>query len=70
MNTYSKNFKDYQIKYVTYEDGKKVIHLKMGVKKRWYGDHLNYDSMSQIINIDTIFKLNEAHKRLKKEEEY
>lgn len=35
-NTISKNFKDSEIKGVMYIDGKKVIYLKEGVKRRFY----------------------------------
>lgn len=35
-NTISKNFKDSEIKGVMYIDGKKVLYLKEGVKRRRY----------------------------------
>lgn len=43
-NTISKNFKDSEIKGVMYIDGKKVLYLKEGVKRRKYIEEtLNVD---------------------------
>jgi hypothetical protein len=39
MNTHSKNFKDHEIKGVSYdENGKKVIYLKEGVRRKKFKD--------------------------------
>lgn len=46
------------------------IYLKMGVKRKHYGDDLNYDEIHQFIQDDGIYHLSEIHKKLKKEEEY
>lgn len=39
-NTISKNFKDSEIKGVMYIEGKKVLYLKEGVKRRFYKNDL------------------------------
>lgn len=40
MQTKSKHFKDHEIKGVTYEDGKKVIHLKDGVRRKRFKEDM------------------------------
>lgn len=40
MNTHSKEFKDHEIKGVYYENGKKVIYLKEGVKRKKFKEDL------------------------------
>jgi hypothetical protein len=55
MQTISKNFKDHEIKGVSYdENGNKVIYLKEGVRRKRYNDHLNDDEMHHI-NEQVIF---------------
>lgn len=44
------------------------LYLKMGVKRKHYGDDLNYDDMHQFIEEERVFKVLEIHKKLKKEE--
>lgn len=44
------------------------LYLKMGVKRKHYGDDLNYDNMHQFIEEERMFKILEIHKKLKKEE--
>lgn len=44
------------------------LYLKMGVKRKHYGDDLNYDNMHQFIEEERVFKVLEIHKKLKKEE--
>lgn len=44
------------------------LYLKMGVKRKHYGDDLNYDDMHQFIEEERMFKVLEIHKKLKKEE--
>jgi len=44
------------------------LYLKMGVKRKHYGDDLNYDNMHQFIEEERMFKVLEIHKKLKKEE--
>lgn len=40
MQTHSKHFKDHEIKGISYENGKKVIHLKEGVKRKKFKEDL------------------------------
>lgn len=63
--TISKNFYDREI-IAKLSDGS--LYLKMGVKRRHYGDDLNYDDMHQLIQEEVIHKVLETHKKLKKEE--
>ncbi len=44
------------------------LYLKMGVKRKHYGDDLNYDNMHQFIEEERMFKVLEIHKKLKQEE--
>lgn len=53
-NTISKNFKDSEIKGVTYIDGKKVIYLKEGVKRRFYASDLSPRQMEHPSHINHI----------------
>ena len=50
-NNLSKNFRDDQIKGVLEIDGKKVLYLKEGVRKKSYGDHLDDRQMDHINHI-------------------
>lgn len=47
-NNISKNFRDDQIKGILEIDGKKVLYLKEGVRKKSYGDHLDDNQMDHI----------------------
>lgn len=40
-NIISKNYRDSQIKGVLYIDGRKVLYLKDGVKKKWYAEDID-----------------------------
>lgn len=44
-NTISKNFKDSQIKGILYIDGRRVLYLKDGVKKKWYPEDIDNPSI-------------------------
>jgi hypothetical protein len=54
--TISKHFFDDQIEGITYDsNGKKEIHLKMGVRKRYNPGYIDYEDCSQRIGLlDTI----------------
>lgn len=55
MNTHSKNFRDNQIKGVTYdENGKKILHLKEGVVKKRFYEVMPWDQLEEHINYDLI----------------
>lgn len=47
-NTISKNFRDSQIKGVLTIDGRKVLYLKDGVKKKWYAEDVNNPSVYKL----------------------
>lgn len=48
--TISKNFNDDQILGITYDsNGKKEIHLKMGVRKKYNPGYIDYDDCHQRI---------------------
>lgn len=48
MYNLSKNFKDFEIKGITYIDGKRVLYLKEGVKRKHYNDDVNGDEITHI----------------------
>ena len=55
MNTHSKNFKDHQIKGISYdENGKKVLYLKEGVVKKRFWEAREWDELESHINYDLI----------------
>lgn len=47
-NTISKNFKDSQIKGVLTINGRKVLYLKDGVKKKWYPEDIDNPSIYRL----------------------
>lgn len=63
--TISKNYYDDEIQGIL-EDGS--IYLKLGVKRKSYGDHLEYDAITQIMQEDSIYKAAQIYKKLKKED--
>lgn len=65
--TISKTFYDREIQ-ARLPDGS--LYLKMGVKRKHYGDDLNYDEMHQLIQDEGIYQMSQLHKKLKKDEEY
>lgn len=63
--TLSKNFYDDEIQCVL-PDGS--LYLKLGVRRKHYGDHLDYDSMSQLTGKDPVLGLYENHTKVLDEE--
>lgn len=67
-NTISKNFQDHEIKGVMYIDGKRVLYLKDGVKRKWYPEDMGNPSphrMEPHLNMELIRY--ERHKKFYEE---
>lgn len=64
MRTISQNFNDSQIKGIMYLDGKRVLYLKTGVKKKYYNDDLGTGEFFPQLNQELInYEKAEEHKK-------
>ena len=64
MRTISQNFNDNQIKGVLMIDGKRVLYLKTGVKKKFYNDDLGNGEFFPQLNQDLInYEKAKEHKK-------
>lgn len=65
-DTISKNFDDSEIKGIMYIDGKRVLYLKEGVKRRFYKKDLTRDKYDHPDQVNHIMKFFEKYEETMK----